>query len=145
MKDLLAPIIEDYVIIHDSTNDEYLDAIYNSSDYTNMGILLLVITFMLLLTYYKLIDPVLPRITHWLLAVFISLISVAIVCFSLLFTGSMEPFILDYIPDESNSLMDPTLLSWEVALVMMTLSIIPLVAFTILLRFISVNNKRNPF
>jgi drug/metabolite transporter (DMT)-like permease len=141
MRDILAPIVEAVLGYHE--NEIFCNLIYDSNDYTLLGLAIVLIPLLVLFVFYKFADPILPKRLQWLIAVAISILFVVISSYLIIMNGSMEPCYVS--PENCEMNQPPTSENLITSLIMGLLSIASSIIFTIGLRYISNNNKTNPF
>ena len=117
--------------------------------YIYLGFIL--IPFLVAFLYYKLVDPTLPKVWHWLVALGISVIAVCIFGWFNLF-GYFEDCIINgsnstlcnkgFGPDEEENIVSSI---YETSFFIGLYSIVPFGIASFFMRYLSINNKRNPF
>jgi hypothetical protein len=126
--------------IHDS---EFSNAVYDANDYVFLMLGFLIIPFIILLLFYRLVDPIPVKLWKWMVAVLISVTIVFAFSYYWLSSNSMYNYIMTDYSSVNMSAMSFTLLLciWSVVF-----SIIPTILFSwIFSRTISINNAKNPF
>jgi len=126
--------------IYDS---EFSQAVYDANDYVFLMLGFLIIPFIILLLFYRLVDPIPVKFWKWMVAVLISVTIVFAFSYYWLSSNSMYNYIMTDYSSVNMSAMSFTLLLciWSVVF-----SIIPTILFSwIFSRTISINNAKNPF
>lgn len=120
-------------------DSEFSNAVYDANDYVFLMLGFILIPIIILLFFYKPIDPIPVKFWKWFLTVLISFMIVFGFSYYWLSSNSMY----DYIMIDYSSAMSFTLLLciWSVVF-----SIIPTLLFSwIFSRTVSINNAKNPF
>lgn len=141
MKNILAPIVEAVLGFND--HEIFCNSLYNSDDYTFLALSLILMPFAVFLVFYKLIDPILSKRSHWISAVAITAVLMTIISYLTIMNGSME--ICYASPENCNMLDMPIGENFITSLIMGALSLVPSIVFTMGLKYFSTNNKTNPF
>jgi hypothetical protein len=141
MKNILAPIVEGILGYND--NVIFCNLLYGSSDYTFIFLAIVLIPLIVLSVFYKVIDPILPKRLQWFITVVVSMVLVTIASYLIIMNGSMEICYAD--PASCTMGNEPIGENFITSFTMGILSLIPAIGFSFILKYISTNNKTNPF
>ena len=133
MRELIAGFIEDFPFYY--YDKLFSEEMFATAGYSFPGWIILFLPLILLLVFYKVIDKTGGKRVHYFLTVLISLVLVFITNVGIIFGQLVNLGDADGL----NTYVYTT------SVYLMILSIIPILVWTIGLRFISTNNRYNPF
>lgn len=144
MKDILSAIYEalsgGYISAGSQMNFKYFIAMFDSSDYTTLGLAILGFALLGAFTFYKLWDPIYGTIVKWILMLIVTLFSVYIVSNFILSLNSLQTFTLQQEPDHMNINM----FLFRINLTSALLSLPIYILASLIFKNLSVHNRKNP-
>lgn len=120
------------------------DAVYNAFDFQKLGISLILVSVIGLLIFYKLWDPVKKPRFKW----FITLLIIGLLMFGITYALMFNNVqILQYIGEYSGEVDEPNpkYFIFQLALISLFYGILLSAVLSILIKYFSVSNKKNPF
>lgn len=120
------------------------DSIYNAFDFQKLGLSLIVVSIILLIVFYKFWDPVKkPRLKYIITLVLVG-VFMFVICYMLLFNNSeLLQYMGNYTGD--NGEPDPQYFILQMAFISFVYGVVLSGLLSIVVKYISVSNKRNPF
>jgi len=140
MNNLLAPFYE--LFFDWGSNQTLLNCVFNNNDYTKFGLLLLVLPILLLVTFYKLWDPI--RKQRLMLAIVFILITIITygTTYGILNNNSC---ILNEVYAYTGDSANPNWFIQQMCIINLVISLVLTFLFSIGVKRISTQNSHNPF
>lgn len=120
------------------------DSVYNSFDFQKLGISLIITSLLLLFVFYKFWDPVKKPRLKWIITLLLVGVFMFAICYALLFNNSE---LLQYMGNYSGDVgePDPQYFILQMAVISFLYGVVLSGLLSILVKYISVGNKHNPF
>lgn len=121
---------------------DLLNAVYNAFDFQKLGIAYLVVSIVCLFVFYKVLDPIKKPRLKWFLTTVCSGILMLIVCCVLLYNNNQ---ILMLIADPGQLDINPEYFIIQMAVITFLYGVITAMILSVLMKYLSAANTKNPF
>ena len=120
------------------------DSVYNAFDFQKLGISLIITSLLFLFVFYKFWDPVKKPRLKWIITLLLVGVFMFAICYALLFNNSE---LLQYMGNYSGDVgePDPQYFILQMAVISFLYGVVLSWLLSILVKYISVGNKHNPF
>lgn len=120
------------------------DSVYNFYDFQKLGISLIIVSMILLIIFYKFWDPVKQPRLKWSFTLILAGVCMFAISYAILFNNSE---LLQYMGNFSGSVgePDPQYFILQMSAISFLYGVILSGLLSILVKYISISNKNNPF
>lgn len=120
------------------------DSVYNAFDFQKLGISLIITSLLFLFVFYKFWDPVKKPRLKWIITLLLVGVFMFAICYALLFNNSeLLQYMGNYSGDGGEP--DPQYFILQMAVISFLYGVVLSGLLSILVKYISVGNKHNPF